>query len=49
MEAGAITRRPVRPLAHILMGALDEAAMLIALAPRTPTRRARRSRSSWTA
>ena len=32
MEAGAITRRPVRPLAHILLGALDEAAMLVARA-----------------
>jgi AcrR family transcriptional regulator len=32
MEAGSITRRPVRPLAHILIGALDEAAMLVARA-----------------
>jgi AcrR family transcriptional regulator len=30
MEAGEIERRPVRPLAHILMGAMDEAAMLAA-------------------
>ena len=30
MEAGEIERRPVRPLAHVLMGAMDEAAMLAA-------------------
>jgi AcrR family transcriptional regulator len=32
MDAGAIGERPVRPLAHILIGALDEAAMLVARA-----------------
>lgn len=32
IEAGAIERQPVRPLAHVLMGALDEAAMLVARA-----------------
>ena len=32
MEAGAIAAQPVRPLAHVLMGALDEAAMLVARA-----------------
>jgi AcrR family transcriptional regulator len=32
MEAGAIPRQPLRPLAHVLMGALDEAAMLVARA-----------------
>jgi AcrR family transcriptional regulator len=32
IEAGAIDRQPVRPLAHVLMGALDEAAMLVARA-----------------
>jgi AcrR family transcriptional regulator len=32
VEAGAIERQPVRPLAHVLMGALDEAAMLVARA-----------------
>src|SRR4051794_18198890 len=32
MEAGAIQRQPVRPLAHVLMGALDEAAMVVARA-----------------
>ncbi|HSS04844.1 MAG TPA: TetR/AcrR family transcriptional regulator [Solirubrobacterales bacterium] len=32
IEAGAISDQPVRPLAHVLMGALDEAAMLVARA-----------------
>lgn len=32
VEAGAIPEQPVRPLAHVLMGALDEAAMLVARA-----------------
>jgi AcrR family transcriptional regulator len=32
IEAGEIEAQPVRPLAHILMGALDEAAMLVARA-----------------
>ena len=32
VEAGEIDPRPVRPLAHVLMGALDEAAMLVARA-----------------
>lgn len=32
IDAGAIPEQPVRPLAHVLMGALDEAAMLIARA-----------------
>jgi len=32
IEAGAIEEQPVRPLAHVLMGALDEAAMLVARA-----------------
>ena len=32
MDAGAIAEQPVRPLAHVLMGALDEAAMLVARA-----------------
>jgi len=32
IEAGSIARQPVRPLAHVLMGALDEAAMLVARA-----------------
>jgi AcrR family transcriptional regulator len=32
IEAGAIRDQPVRPLAHLLMGALDEAAMLVARA-----------------
>lgn len=32
VDAGAIVEQPVRPLAHVLMGALDEAAMLVARA-----------------
>ncbi len=32
VETGAIAEQPVRPLAHVLMGALDEAAMLVARA-----------------
>jgi len=32
IEAGALADQPVRPLAHVLMGALDEAAMLVARA-----------------
>src|SRR4051794_15280541 len=32
VDAGAIREQPVRPLAHVLMGALDEAAMLVARA-----------------
>lgn len=32
VEAGAIQGQPIRPLAHVLMGALDEAAMLVARA-----------------
>jgi AcrR family transcriptional regulator len=30
IDEGAIEPQPVRPLAHVLMGALDEAAMLVA-------------------
>jgi AcrR family transcriptional regulator len=32
MDAGAIARQPVLPLAHVLLGALHEAAMLVARA-----------------
>jgi AcrR family transcriptional regulator len=32
IEAGAIPQQPVRPLAHVLMGALDEAALLVSRA-----------------
>jgi AcrR family transcriptional regulator len=31
-DAGSISAQPVRPLAHVLMGALDEAAMYVARA-----------------
>src|SRR2546423_1136613 len=30
MEQGVIERQPVRPLTHLLLGAIDEAAMLVA-------------------
>jgi AcrR family transcriptional regulator len=32
MDAGQIARQPVRPLAHVLIGALDEAALYVARA-----------------
>ncbi|HKG35270.1 MAG TPA: helix-turn-helix domain-containing protein [Solirubrobacterales bacterium] len=32
MEAGELPRRPIAPLAHVLIGALDEAAMYVARA-----------------
>ena len=32
MEAGDIARQPVRPLAHVVVGALDEAALYVARA-----------------
>ncbi|HEY2437926.1 MAG TPA: helix-turn-helix domain-containing protein [Solirubrobacteraceae bacterium] len=32
MEAGLIERQPVRPLAHLLLGSVDEAGMLVARA-----------------
>lgn len=32
IEAGQIAEQPVKPLAHVLVGALDEAAMLVARA-----------------
>jgi AcrR family transcriptional regulator len=32
IDAGAIVATPVRPLAHVLMGAMDEAAMMVARA-----------------
>lgn len=32
VDAGAIADQPIRPLAHVLMGALDEAAMVVARA-----------------
>lgn len=32
MQAGAITEQPVHPLAHVLVGALDEAALYVAQA-----------------
>ena len=32
MDAGLVDRQPVRPLAHLLLGAIDEGAMLVARA-----------------
>jgi len=40
MDAGEIAEQPVRPLAHVLMGALDEAAMLVARAAEPEAARA---------
>jgi AcrR family transcriptional regulator len=40
IKAGQLARQPVRPLAHVLIGALDEAAMAIATSP--DPKRARR-------
>lgn len=40
MDAGSIPRRPVRPLAHVLIGALDEAALYVARAEDPETARA---------
>ena len=40
IDAGAIAAQPVRPLAHVLMGALDEAAMLVARAEEPEAARA---------
>ncbi|BBA90616.1 TetR/AcrR family transcriptional regulator [Mycobacterium pseudoshottsii] len=43
IRAGQLDRHPVRPLAHVLIGALDEAAMFIATAD-DPKRARRESR-----
>jgi AcrR family transcriptional regulator len=40
MEAGAIRRQPLKPLAHALIGALDEIAMYVARAENTEAARA---------
>jgi AcrR family transcriptional regulator len=45
IDAGAIAPQPVRPLAHVLMGALDEAAMLVARADDPEQMRAEVSRT----
>ena len=39
METGLVPRQPVGPLAHLVVGALDEAAMYIARAPDLKTAR----------
>jgi AcrR family transcriptional regulator len=40
MDQGAIARQPVRPLAHVVVGALDEAALYVARAADRATARA---------
>jgi hypothetical protein len=40
MNAGALREQPVRPLAHLMLGALGEAAMLIANADDPKAKRA---------
>ena len=40
MDAGQLTKRPTRALAHVLIGALDEAAMVVATAEDPETARA---------
>jgi AcrR family transcriptional regulator len=40
MEAGDLARQPVRPLAHVVVGALDEAALFVARAEDRATARA---------
>jgi AcrR family transcriptional regulator len=40
MEAGDLARQPVRPLAHVVVGALDEAALFVARAEDRETARA---------
>ena len=40
MDAGAIPAQPIEPLAHVLIGALDEAALYVALADDPATARA---------
>jgi tetracycline repressor-like protein len=39
MDAGAIVPQPVVPLAHVLIGALDECALYVARAEDPPTAR----------
>ncbi|HEX2071640.1 MAG TPA: TetR/AcrR family transcriptional regulator [Thermoleophilaceae bacterium] len=40
MDAGVLRRQPVRPLAHLMLGAMGEAGMMIANAPDPKTARA---------
>ncbi|MCD0450396.1 TetR/AcrR family transcriptional regulator [Actinocorallia sp. API 0066] len=39
IDAGALPTQPVRPLAHLVLGALDEAALAVAASPDPPTAR----------
>jgi hypothetical protein len=43
MDAGALERQPVRPLAHVLVSALDEAGLLVARADDVEATRAEMS------
>jgi AcrR family transcriptional regulator len=45
IDAGEIAEQPLRPLAHALMGALDEVAMLVARSDDTATARAEAGRT----
>ena len=45
IEAGQIPSQPAEPLAHLLMGALDEAAMFVARADDPKTARAEMTKS----
>jgi AcrR family transcriptional regulator len=45
MEAGEVREQPLRPLAHALMGALDELAMLVARSEDTADARAEAGRT----
>jgi hypothetical protein len=40
MDEGTVARQPVRPLAHVVVGALDEAALYVARAEDRATARA---------
>ena len=48
IDAGSIPRSPRAPLAHLLMGALDEAAMFVARADDRVAARAEMGAALWT-
>jgi AcrR family transcriptional regulator len=45
MQAGRMVRQPTRPLAHVLLGAIDEAAMVVARADDTAAARVEMGRT----
>jgi AcrR family transcriptional regulator len=47
MDAGEISPQPVHPLAHVVMGALDEAAMMVARSDDPATTRREVASSLW--